>query len=301
MKYSDKAKSIASYMEQEGVTLTRAASFLGIERTKASRLVALLDCTNEVIEMVDKGELPLNQPEKALKKKQGRLQPVLRTKVSQLPDDLQLCLEVVFNRRFVTVEQLSEFLGGSVQSARLKIKKLSDYGYVDIHDELKPYVFSASAKGCVYLGMEVPKRLYSASAMHQYLMVNIVHLDMCKRLQGFRFIPRGECWGMGFFPSHGEHFAQYNKGGKISYMLVIIDDYMMSPSRIGRSFNRKHNPPTKNKKRARGFVEEVFVFTTSDKQKKSFENYIGRYLKKDMKTYSFRAAVVRIQSIWSVY
>ena len=158
-------------------------------------------------------------------------------------------LDILKRVRFVTVEQLSYWLKVSPTSAYRRLRSLAASRLVKVFSEFKPHIFRLSDSGLNRMGLAYQARWYSAPSMHQYLMRNEAEIFYQTNIESdFRLVDRGKVRPFGLTCQVGEHPGRLR--GEL--VLVLIDDYLMSPDRVLTVLDRVHE--TKNN---REYIERI--------------------------------------------
>lgn len=149
---------------------------------------------------------------------------------------------IVFKRlRFLTTEQLAYWLAVSPNAAYQRLKSLIGKGFVLESKEQQPFVYCLSKAGTNVMSVEYQSRWYSAPSMHQYLMRNEFEIYYQKEVdESFAMLDRRAWRRFGLACQVGEHIARVGA----ERVLVVIDDYLMNPARVGHLLYRLHE--TKN-------------------------------------------------------
>jgi transcriptional regulator with XRE-family HTH domain len=222
-------------LKQENRTQEDVAALVDLSPSQVSRYLQLLKLPAELQEQVAAGELPVTQPKKALKRRSEG------PRYSALTETHRAIIEELARVTFATQSQLAEYLDRSINVARHAINELVDSRFLEAHREIRPYVYRLSSHGATVAGVTKPRHWMSANAIHQRILRNTIELQVRVKNPTAHFVARRNCWGQGLFPSVGEHLLVHPKEGKNERMLVLIDDYMMSPARIMHCLNRLHD------------------------------------------------------------
>lgn len=293
MKPTQIAQTYKTLYEQHG-TLQKTATAANTSISKISRHLTLLDLPTDIQSMVDAGELPVNAPVQALEKKKNKGKR--KTTIKPLHYEI---LGHLLHCRFATALQISQYIGKSLSNTRIDISILLSMNLIDVNNEFRPFAFSLSAKGCDFMQIGKPKHFISASAIHQRLLRNQIEIDMRVKNPSVLFINRITCWEMGLFPSVAEHLVQFEHNGKQHFALILIDDYIMSSTRILRSITRKHDQykdkvSGKHILRWADIADLVIVYTIDNQQKNKHQ----RTITKNKKNYPIKTLVRTTNAIW---
>lgn len=145
--------------------------------------------------------------------------------------------KIINGLRFVTPEQLAYWLKVSDSTARRILNHFVDRSICKMFSEQKPTVYRLSDSEARRVGAETRARWYSAPAMHQYLVRNAFEIYYRKHVSdSFRILDRSRVMPFGLLCQKAEHAARLND----ELVLVVIDDYLMSPDRIGFILDRVH-------------------------------------------------------------
>ncbi len=178
--------------------------------------------------------------------------------------------------RFATREQFAYWGGLSPSSAHRVIAKLLEASLLKVYSEQRPHVYRLSDSAAAIVGAEYQQRWHSANAIHQYLMRNQFEIFYRGHKEpDFRMVNRNRLKSFGLNAQVAEHPAR--TGNELT--LVVIDDYLMRPSRVHDLLDRVHE--TKNNELYlervrqsgnaiiptwRNAVKKVIVVTTFEKQ-----------------------------------
>lgn len=280
-------------LKQAQGTVEATARAAGVSVAKISRYLKLLDLPEDIRVRVDAGELPVNDPLRAQRKKPRR-KTHLNEPQRALFDWMAHCL-------YMTQQQAAGYLGRSYAQAREHMATLMALGLVEANREFSPYAYTLSSRGFAAAGLGKPKYWRSANAIHQRLMRNQIELAMRERNAGARFVGRQSAWAMGLYPAVGEHLLRYEREGRAAYALVVIDDYFMASQRLPHMLDKRHDS---NKGQVRGehvlrwrdVVDTVFLYATDALHKRRHE----RFVLKNRDRLDMRVVVRFIDPIWKV-
>ncbi len=284
------AKELLSLKNKHG-SVKKAAEIFSVSPATASRYLRLNKLSGEEIDSVDKGLRPIRIP------KNKSSFPKLS--LSERDENILFLLSRI---RFSFISQLSRYLKISESVIRNTIEGLISRDYVSKDKGYLPNIISLTTKGCIFSDINKPKHFISGSAIHQYLLRNEIELQMREKNKSALFISRTDCWQRGLMPSVGEHAVEFDSGDKKNIALVLIDDYLMQPSRVIRSLIRLHD---KNKSYVAGnlnicwadFIDFLFVYSTSDKQLSNHKHfYVNNEL--EFKRLNVTPAYRYISPIW---
>lgn len=294
-RHSDTARTFASLVHEHG-TQKEAARAAGVSAATFSRYLKLLSLDDDTLARVDTGELPVRNTLDAVAKEKGRAKQKIATSLS---DELTKLLELVKEHTLLTTKQAAAFAGVSETKIRGLIQHLKRLKLIDSHDEIRPYVYRLSARGAAMTNASFQRRWLSASAMHQIVLLNNIELRYREKTTDYRFVKRANAWRAGLHPAHGEHILKI----KGKWILVLIDDYGMPPSRIVKVLNKPHSPNRKYytgaTRRYRDFVEQAVVYCTDETHAKRHLNMVKKHMEKG--TAGVRKINVQpIQAVWGV-
>ena len=268
-KPSDIAKLYLKSKKELGTNKAVAHNY-GVSESTVSRYLKILKNKKGAIDSIDKGKKPIRE-----KKKIKRVSSQITNKETMLVDYLSRCI-------FATNEQSSVELDTSVSNSRNTIETLKTKGILNINKEYTPFIISLTRKGCVIAGVEKPKHYYSGQSIHQRLMRNKIEHELKKKNGTARFISRTQCWDMGLFPAVGEHLLSITKDdGNKELILVLIDDYGISPNRIEKMLARTHDEQKSVVKGDHSLtwtdaVKRLIIYSTMEKQIKNFKDYLNK-------------------------
>ena len=240
-----------------------------------SRYLSLLNLPEDIQQRVNSGELPISRPLAALRRRE-RTQ---KTKITAIKHELRDVLDCVARNVYATQQQIANYTGNSIAATRHYLADLADTQMLDVNKEFRPYAYSLTSKGATVARVNKPKHFMSANAIHQRLLRNEIELAMRNVNPTVRFHSRVDCWNRGLFPAVGEHLASFNHHDKNSFALVIIDDYLMSPTRVLRSLSRLHD---QKKTKVRGehllrwsdVADTVLVYVTDRRHQALHEDFV---------------------------
>jgi len=263
-------------------SLVKAGEILNVSPATVSRYIALLDLPKEIQERVDRGELPVSNPLRALRKKDGKKKSP-KTFMKEIEGDL---LEALRHYRYLTLIQASTYLNKNIKLITAGFEALKSLGLVNIGSEYSPYYYELTPRAFALFDMKIPKRYTSANAIHQHLMRNKIEIEMQAVEPSAKFVQRKSCIEKGLYPAVGEHFLFFKRKGvgEGEFSLVLIDDYLMASNRIYHALTRIHfkektSRSENHKLMWTDFIQTMFIYTTNPQQKKNFERFISKHHK----------------------
>lgn len=286
-KFTDfKPLELAAHYSQlkKGKTLKEVAEIVGKDISHVSRYLALLKLPAEAQKAVDSGELAVRNAAKNWSRKDGAPHALV------LPKAVSEIYKLIGDKVVITTEQAAEFLKVSADTVRKRTAEAEARGLIEAHKEVKPFVWRLTSGGAARLGKSFQRRWLSASAMHQYLMRNVIELKY-RRSGIYEYLERKDLYRMGFYPAVAEHVLVTEKDGKPYRSLVIIDDYFMPLKQMGRRLARAHNPQKRyyngEARQWLHLVDRVVIFTTEQPRVALHK----RALKKEILNFEETAAI----------
>jgi DNA-binding MarR family transcriptional regulator len=288
------AKQFA-HLKETHKTNGKVAEIMEISESQVSRYIALLSLPDDIQQQVSQGELPVAQPLRALKRK-AKERSVKVSALNTLHRDI---ITILARTSFATQQQIADYTEKSLSTVRHAIHDLVNARFVESHTDLRPYVYRLSAHGSNIAGVNKPRHWMSGNAIHQRVLRNAIELNMRKKNSTAIFVNRKECWRKGLFPSVGEHLLTFTHNGKHEKALVIIDDYMMAPSRIAHSLYRPHD---RDKSYASGqlvltwkdVVSIAFIYCTDKQHTLLHEKFIAL----NTEEIQTQTVVRHVDSVW---
>ena len=212
-------------------------------------------------------------------------------------NDVDRCLLKSLARvKFATRTQLAHWCGVHPSSASKRLIRMESANMITSDDHQQPTIWSIkhSAAALMLTSMPAGGRRASWSVMAHTCHRNAVEilLGAENATQGFRFLERQFFWRRGLNPAHGEN------GGvdqdKRAY-LVLLDDYLMKPDRIGHTWARAHKPPRQYFDGHRNItwseiVNHYLVVTTDEVRAEQHAAWIERH--------TIPARVLTIKPLW---
>lgn len=248
----------------------------GLSESQVSRYIALLSLPDEIQAQVDAGLLPLENPMRAHKRKTATARS---KKVIALSSDQNQIIQLLARNVFITQAQAARYLNKSLTTIRYVLNGLVSTRFLEVHQEIRPYVYRLANHGAAVAGVTKPRHWMSGNAIHQLIMRNEVELQLRSKNASASFVPRLTCWSMGLFPAVAEHLFTYERGDSNERALVMIDDYMMSPERCLHSLTRLHD---ENKSVTKGrlvlkwqdAINTMLIYSTNKDHCKRHESFI---------------------------
>lgn len=213
-------------------------------------------------------------------------------------------LDVIKRLRFATREQIAYWINETPITAFRIIKALMARSLVRVYSDQKPHIYRLSDSGAAITGADYQQRWHSGSAMHQYLMRNQFEINYRKNTDpDFKMVDRLRLKSFGLNCQVGEHPARLNS----ELVLVIIDDYLMRPSRVNVVLDRPHE--TKNNAQYherikatgkvviptwRNAIKRIIVVTTYEQQLPVYKRSFSR------KPLNMDYELLSIKPLWSI-
>jgi hypothetical protein len=207
-------------------------------------------------------------------------------------------LQTLCRLRFATREQLSYWCGRHPARVSHRLLNLQKLGLVSSEEYNRPTIWTVKPRAAALMQTTLPsgKRHSSWSAMSHACHRNEVEmlLNAKEESAGFRFLLELPFfWKRGLNPAFGEHSGEDKE--KRAY-LVLLDDYLMKPDRIGRTWERAHHPPRKyfsgNRAWSWSKIVNHFIVATTDEFRA--ERHMAWTLR-----HSVPAQVITIKSLWN--
>ena len=206
-------------------------------------------------------------------------------------------LQTLSRLKFATRSHLAYWCKVHVSTILRRLRALQSAGLVTSDENQDPAIWTIKNLAASVLLTSLPSggRRASWSVMAHACHANEVEimLDGAKDSKGFRFLDRATLFKRGLNPGHGEH------GGideaKRAY-LILLDDYMMKPERIGHTWTRAHHPPRKffdgNRQLSWSKIVNHFIVATTDEFRAAQH---AAWLER----HEIPARVITIRSLWS--
>ena len=149
-------------------------------------------------------------------------------------------LDVLGRVMYATQGQLEQW-GIPQYAVSRMLPKLERGGLIRVLRDYRPNIIYVTQRGAQVVDRSLPsgKSYTSWPVMAHRCRRNAVELMLRERFPRFTFYSRQYAYARGLNPSRGEHGATDDAG---KHYLVILDDYLMNPSRIVHSWVRRHSP-----------------------------------------------------------
>jgi hypothetical protein len=199
--------------------------------------------------------------------------------------------------KFATREQLAYWCKSPSITVFRRLTTLEKAQLVSSDKHNRPNIWTIKNLAASVLLSSTPSggRRSSWSVMAHACHANEVEimLDGAKDSKGFRFLDRATLFKRGLNPGHGEHGG--TDDAKRAY-LVLLDDYMMKPERIGHTWTRAHHPPRKffdgNRQLSWSKIVNHFIVATTDEFRAAQH---AAWLER----HEIPARVITIKALWS--
>jgi Mn-dependent DtxR family transcriptional regulator len=282
MNVIEYAQSLLELKKSHG-SIANTAKAAGISKTQCFRFLNLLKQPIEIQELVNSGSLPIEQPlinAKSINKKNR----VTKANSVYAGKREYAIIDLFKHSRYLTQHQLARYLNVSAPIVHNSLAILTSLSLVEVNNEFRPHAYTLTTKGCDLAEIHKNKHFMSANAIHQRLLRNNIELDMQVVNKSASFINRKVCWEMGFYPSVGEHLVRYDHNGSQQFALILIDDYLMSSSRMLHAIERYHDKDKSTVKgnnimRWRDIINTLIIYSTVEEQSLRHKKYISKNLK----------------------
>lgn len=192
-------------------------------------------------------------------------------------------MEVLRQHDFATPAQLAALCGVNLPTICKAMQQLTAQSLIVVESSFRPTILRLSCTGARVMDTSLTsgKRMPSASVQQHACHRNEVGLVLAQRYPGFQWTPRLQLLQHGLRPAIGEHGA--TDGAGRAY-LVLLDDYVMAPNRILRTWQRRHAPDPNHTQDPTGqrwcdLANHFIVATTSEKQTARHQRWMTRYNK----------------------
>jgi hypothetical protein len=282
-------------VSERAIAYREAKKTLGTVKAVADHYAVSVATVSRYLSLNDDDLAAIDSGEKSIRNDRKRISKSI---IPNSGNEIKL-MEYAAHCEFFTAIQAGEHLKVGIGIIRNLLETMRTKGLLKKNTEYLPHVFSLTTRGCVLIDKEKPKHYFSAAAIHQRLMRNAVEQSIQRTNNTAIFKSRTYCWQLGLFPSVGEHYLEFITKGKKESALVIIDDYGISPIRLITALRRKHD---KDKRYAKGkmvltwpdLVNRYLVYTTTELQKKNFENFYEYH----SDNFLIKPVIRHIQPIW---
>lgn len=160
--------------------------------------------------------------------------------VTKLSKTERKVLDILGRVMYLTQGQLEQW-GVPQYAVSRMLPRLEKGGLIRVLRDYRPHVICITRRGAHVVDRSLPsgKSYTSWPVMAHRCRRNAVELSLRKRFPRFTFYSRKYAYAKGLNPSRGEHGGVDDAG---RHYLVILDDYLMAPSRIVHSWVRRHSP-----------------------------------------------------------
>ena len=211
-----------------------------------------------------------------------------------LPKLQSRILERLGQAHFATSQQLATWCRVDARRISDSVQALLNVNLIDGSLITRPMILHLTPAGGRLMDKPLLSGRWHASwpVMAHYCHRNAAAEMLAARYPGFDFLSRQDLLKAGFNPGHGEHAAK-DAAGKSWF--VLLDDYLMGPDRIKRSWTRRHVPNQKYWPDSTGRrmceVAQGFLVVSTDE--KNAEVHRARILKDQLP-----ADVLTIKPLW---
>lgn len=178
-------------------------------------------------------------------------------------------LQLTARMMFATPRQLERW-GTPQYAVSRTVARLEAAGLVDVMRDRTPNVISITYKGALAAERPLPsgKRHTSWRVVAHRCHRNEAELLLREHYPRFTFWSRRRAYALGLNPAIAEHGADCEDGRRY---LVLLDDYLMEPSRIAHCWTRPNapNPRYFHETRSqywRDHVDRLIVVSTDERQ-----------------------------------
>lgn len=216
-------------------------------------------------------------------------------------------MDVLADNDFATPAQLAALCDVQLPAISKAMQQLATQNLIVVESGFRPAILRLSCTGARTMDKVLTsgKRTPSASVQQHACHRNEVGRLLANNYPGFAWTSRLQLFKHGLRPAIGEHGA-IDAAGR-SY-LVLLDDYVMAPNRILRTWTRRHSPDMNvyhdhTGQRWCDLANHFIVATTSEKQAKRHQKWITRY-NKECKNPDARLPdieVVCVDPLWSLF
>ena len=160
--------------------------------------------------------------------------------IRRLTDMERQALDVLARVQYATQGQLQDWGIPQYNVSRM-LPKLEQGGLIRVLRDYRPGIIHITQRGAEVVDRSLPsgKTFTSWPVMAHRCRRNHVELTLREQFPRFTFYSRKYAYARGLNPSRGEHGATDGEGRQY---LIILDDYLMNPSRIVHSWTRRHSP-----------------------------------------------------------
>lgn len=287
------AKELKNASQESNLNQIQLSKHFKISVAKVSRYLALLSLPIELQKQVSNGDVSINKAIGFNSKKR------LKTRGELLPANALELLSLLEKHVFLTLNQLANLSGFSYATVQRSISALEKNKKISVHKGMSPFAVRLSYSYSRMIGGGAG-RWKSAFAIHQILLRNQIYIDIQAVNKSAGFLDRKTLWKMGLSPSVGEHVLVYVNptSDKKEFALVIIDDYLMNPTRPIASLKRVHTPDHNYYKNIpmqySDIVNTVLVYTTKKPQITRFKRAFNK------SNISLNFDVRLISEIWGI-
>jgi len=178
-------------------------------------------------------------------------------------------LQTLARLKFATRAHLAFWCDVHVSTILRRLRVLQKAGMIVANENREPMIWSIKNLAAKLMLISPPSggRRASWSAMSHACHANEVEimLNTAKDSKGFCFINKIKLLERGLHPGFGEHGGRDDANKDY---LILVDDYMMKPERIGHTWTRIHHPPRKffdgNRQLSWSKIVNHFIVATTD-------------------------------------
>lgn len=216
-------------------------------------------------------------------------------------------MDVLTHNDFATPAQLAALCEVQLPAISKAMQQLASKSLIVVETGFRPAILRLSCTGARTMDKVLTsgKRTPSASVQQHACHRNEVGMVLSDKYPGFAWTPKLQLLRHGLRPAIGEHGATDQTGR--SY-LVLLDDYMMAPNRILRTWARRHAPDMNHTHDHTGqrwcdLANQFIVATTSERQAERHQKWIAKY-NQDCKSPDSQLPdieVVSVDPLWSLF
>lgn len=162
-------------------------------------------------------------------------------RAAALPAAAREVLEILGRVDFATLEQLTHWHRCQRPAVTKAVARMATLGLVDVLRTARPHILGPTGRGRRAGGLPESSGhgVRSFAARAHCCHRNAAEIRLATHFPGFRFARREALYPLGLNPCHGEHWGRGEDG---VWTLVLLDDYLMPPTRIPRAWARRHRP-----------------------------------------------------------
>ncbi len=216
-------------------------------------------------------------------------------------------MQVLTQNDFATPAQLAQMCGVQLPAVCKAMKQLTDKSLIVVESGFRPAILRLSCTGARVMDTTLTsgKRAPSATVQQHACHRNEAGMKLAQIYPGFQWTPKRQLLKHGLRPAIGEHGATDANGRAY---LVLLDDYMMAPNRILRTWFRRHTPDTQHYQDSTGrrwceLANHFIVATTSPQQVERHQRWLDRYQRecRDPDAMLPDIEVVYVEPLWSLF